>query len=78
MPTKTITLELGACETLRRAKRHPRESFSEVVRRSSTPGQGITGRELLDRIAEGDRFLADLDLDTIEELSRSDRPPEIP
>ncbi|MCB1102272.1 MAG: hypothetical protein KDL10_07910, partial [Kiritimatiellae bacterium] len=33
MPTKTITLELDAYERLKAAKRSPRESFSEVVRR---------------------------------------------
>ena len=47
MPTKTITLELDAYERLKAAKRFPRESFSEVVRRLPIPGQSFTGRKLL-------------------------------
>jgi hypothetical protein len=34
MATKTISLEIDAYETLRRAKRGGRESFSSVVRRA--------------------------------------------
>ncbi|MEM7144189.1 MAG: antitoxin VapB family protein [Verrucomicrobiota bacterium] len=43
MATKTISLELDAYERLRRAKRSPRESFSEVVRRAQWDGGACGG-----------------------------------
>ena len=78
MATKTLTLELDAYEKLRRAKRYPRESFSEVVRRLPVPGGGITGRELLKRVREDEPLLTEEDLDAIDRLNALDRPPEIP
>ena len=74
MPTKTISLELDAYEKLRRAKRFPRESFSEVVRRVQVPEQGISGRDLLAR----EVMLDESDFEAIESLSANDSPPEIP
>jgi hypothetical protein len=47
-------LEIEAREKLRRAKRFPRESFSEVVLRASIPDGGIRDRELLASFAAGD------------------------
>lgn len=74
MPTKTISLELDAYEKLRRAKRFPRESFSEVVRRVEVPQQGIIGRDLLAR----EVMLSEDDFDAIDALNADDSPPEIP
>lgn len=78
MATKTITLELDAYEKLRRAKRYPRESFSEVVRRLPVPGGGITCRELLRRVREEESLLTEADLESIDRLNAQDMPPEIP
>ena len=54
MATKTIPLEIDAYERLKRAKRTPRESFSEVVRRLPMPAGAITDRHhiRMPRIAE--------------------------
>lgn len=48
MATKTITLEIDAYEKLRAAKREPRESFSQVVRRARFEGEPPTSRRLLE------------------------------
>lgn len=78
MPTKTITLEIDAYEKLRRAKRFPRESFSEVVRRLPIDESGATGAELLRRAAEKGPFLDEDDFTSIDRINSDDRPPDIP
>jgi predicted CopG family antitoxin len=47
MATKTISLELDAYERLKRVKKSPRESFSEVVRRAVWPDATPTGADVL-------------------------------
>lgn len=74
VPTKTISLEIDAYEKLRRAKRFPRESFSEVVRRIQIPGLGARGGDLLAR----EVFLDEGDFEAIDHLNASDAPPDIP
>lgn len=74
MPTKTISLELDAYEKLRRAKRFPRESFSEVVRRVVVAESGISGRDLLARAV----MLDESDCEAIDALKANDPAPEIP
>ena len=74
MPTKTISLEIDAYDKLRRAKRFPRESFSEVVRRVEIPGLGASGRDLLAR----EVFLDEHDFEAIDALNANDTPPDIP
>lgn len=76
MSTKTISLRLEAYERLRRARRYPGESFSEVVLRAVWPGQTVTGAELLEIIRKHGPCFSETDLDRIEEAKRSDRPPE--
>jgi hypothetical protein len=76
MATKTITRELDAYEKLRAAKRSERESFSEVVRRARWDEGGVSGRQVLTRLAElrrrhPDSFLPDDVLDHIEERARN-------
>ncbi|MCC5840480.1 MAG: hypothetical protein JJT96_10165 [Opitutales bacterium] len=78
MATKTISLEIEAYEKLRRAKRFPRESFSEVVMRASIPGGGVTGRELLDGFDSGESAFTEEALDAIDALNANDAPPDIP
>lgn len=75
MATKTISLKLEAYERLRRARREPGESFSEVVMRAEWPDMTATGGELLARVRERGPDYAPPDLDAIEEVKASDRPP---
>jgi len=76
--TKTISLEIEAYEKLRRAKRFPRESFSEVVLRASIPDGGVSGRELLAGFATGEVVFSDEELDAIDAINSNDTPPDIP
>lgn len=48
MATKTISLEMDAYEKLRRARRDPRESFSNVVRRARWEDELPRALELLE------------------------------
>jgi len=76
MATKTISLKLKAWERLRRARRSPDESFSEVVMRAHWPEVGITAAELLTLYGtEGARLSAEA-LDQIDEADAADEPPE--
>lgn len=78
VPTKTITLELDAYERLKAAKRSPRESFSEVVRRLPIPGHAFVGRDLLNLREQRGAYLTEEDTAAIDELNRTDQPPDIP
>jgi predicted CopG family antitoxin len=78
MPTKTISLEIDAYERLKHAKRSPRESFSEVVRRAIFPEESIRGKELRERTFGRTQFLSEEALSAIEQADRSDPPPEDP
>ena len=76
MSTKTISLRLEAYERLRRARRYPGESFSEVILRAVWPGQTLTGGELREMLGKHGPFFSEAGLDRIDEAKRSDRPPE--
>jgi predicted CopG family antitoxin len=77
MATKTITLELDAYEKLAAAKRG-RESFSSVVRRCILPGAPRNGASVLAALRERRRFMSDDALGKLEEIDRSDPPPDNP
>lgn len=76
MATKTISLKLEAWERLRRARRTPDESFSEVVMRAQWPEVGITAGELLSLYRTKGANLTAEALDRIDEADAEDRPPE--
>ena len=76
MATKTISLKLEAYERLRRARRYPEESFSEVVLRAVWPENAPTGAELAEHYRRHGPFFGEADLDRIEDAKRSQRPPE--
>lgn len=78
MATKTITLELDAYDRLRTAKRSPRESFSEVVRRLAIPRDAVTGRQLLSMCRTRGAQLTEEDCRAIDRLNAEDQPPAIP
>jgi len=75
MATKTITLELDAYEKLAAAKQG-RESFSSVVRRCILPGAPRNGASVQSALRERRRFMGDEDLDRLDEIDRSDPPPD--
>jgi len=76
MATKTISLRLDAYERLRRARRSPDESFTQVVLRAEWPDMGITARELADVYDRSGPFFDEETLDRIEEAKSLDAPPE--
>ncbi len=76
--TKTITLELDAYDRLRSAKRTPRESFSEVVRRLAIPRDAVTGGQLLSLCRNRGAQLTEEDCRAIDQLNAQDQPPIIP
>lgn len=78
MATKTITLEIDAYERLKRAKRTPRESFSEVVRRLPMPASAITAGQFLNLTRERGSLLTEADARAIDEINLADHPPHIP
>ena len=78
MATKTITLEIDAYELLKSAKRFPRESFSEVVRRLPLRSDAMTAREFLEMSRRREGQLTEADCQVIDELNASDLPPSIP
>jgi NADH-quinone oxidoreductase subunit D len=69
--TKTISLELDAYERLKRAKRSPRESFTEVVRRLPLPASAITAGQFLALVRERGALLTEADARAIDELNRN-------
>ena len=75
MTMKTISLRPEAYERLRRAKRRPGESFSDVVLRARWPDAGITAGELLSRYDESGPFLSERDLERIDAVDAADSPP---
>jgi predicted CopG family antitoxin len=72
MATKTITLEIDAYERLKSAKRFPRESFSEVVRRLPLRSDAMTAREFLEMSRRRGGQLTETDCQIIDEMNASD------
>lgn len=66
MRFKTISLRIEAYEKLRRARRHPRETFSDVVLRARWPNASITAGELLALYESEGPFLPEEALDRID------------
>jgi predicted CopG family antitoxin len=67
MATKTISIDLDAYERLRRARRAPDESFSQVIKR----GQWERGRRTCVDFAAAMARLPPLDMDTLDRLDQA-------
>lgn len=76
MATKTISLKLEAWERLKRARRTPDESFSDVVLRAQWPDSGLTARELREVHRQEGPHLSMAALDGVEEALACDSPPD--
>ncbi len=76
MATKTISLRLEAYERLKRARRFPDESFSEVISRAVWPNQTVTGEELLERIARRGATMTEEEAAAVEAAKREVGAPE--
>ena len=75
MATKTISLRVEAYEKLRRARKHPSESFSDVVMRARWDDQTVTGGELLALIRERGSLYDSCELDVIDEMKSDGKAP---
>ncbi len=75
MATKTISLRLEAYERLRRARRTPRESFSDVVMRAQWPEATATASELLQLVRERGPLYETEELAAMDRSDRKDTPP---
>ncbi|MEX2529112.1 MAG: antitoxin VapB family protein [Gemmatimonadota bacterium] len=76
MATKTISLKLEAWERLKRARRTPDESFSDVVLRAHWPDAGLTARELREVYRQEGPHLSAAAVDAVDDAVASDPPPD--
>ena len=76
MPTKTISVTIEAYDKLRRARRYPSESFTQVIMRTAWPDDTITAAELLSRLDRGPAsFTAAAELDAIDRSKAEQQAP---
>lgn len=75
MATKTISVDLEAYRRLVQARRHPKESFSQVIRRAVWPDSGRTCGAFRDLLA-GVRPLPERVLERLERAQKEDKLPE--
>jgi hypothetical protein len=75
MGIRTISLRDEAYERLRRARRTPSESFSDVVMRAVWPDEALTAGAYLRLVRERGPIFTTDELDRVEQAKRDDRPP---
>ena len=75
MGSKNISISEDAYERLRRARRHPRESFSEVIRRGFWEDEGSRVKTWLQGFGKVP-LVSEAVLQELEENQKADLPPE--
>lgn len=75
MGSRNISISDDAYMRLRRMRMHPRESFSQVIRRAEWDHSGTTARSWL-KDMEAVPELSDAILETLEANQKADMPPE--
>jgi predicted CopG family antitoxin len=73
MSTKTLSVDEEAYRILSQARAHPRESFSQVIKRASWRDGKRNCARLLDRVRPG---VPDPVLEALEQAQREDAAPE--
>ncbi len=76
MSSKTISLSIPAYERLRKARLAPGESFSQVVLRARWEDDTVSAGDLLRRVRETESTLTSDQLDELEHIHVTRRPPE--
>jgi len=76
MATKTISLKIEAYERLKRARRHPQESFSEVVMRARWDDEPLSAGAYLQLVRERGPSYSAEELDRLEASKAADLPAE--
>ena len=77
MATKTISVDMEAYERLRRARRSPGESFSQVIKRAEWPTPHRTAGAVLDALRSAP-LLDEATLHRLDSAQVADTPPENP
>ena len=75
MSTKTISVSLPAYEKLRRARRRPDESFSQVILRAEWRGDSVTAGQLLEAIRREPPNYSLPEIERVEDAKRVAEPP---
>ena len=70
MSTKTISVSLPAYNRLRRARRKPEESFSQVILRAEWRGETVTANQLLEEIGRTPAAYSVREIEQVEEAKR--------
>ena len=75
MASKNISITEDAYMRLRRARRHPRESFSEVIRRGEWGASAMTARSWLENMDSVPEVSEEV-LGALEADQQNDQPPK--
>jgi predicted CopG family antitoxin len=77
MATKTISVDLEAYERMSRARKHPRESFSQVIHRAVWLEGARNGKRLLE-LMESTPPASENEIARLDEAQKNDIPPDDP